>query len=75
MSRSSWRLIIVLGALVLGAFAGAYGLAQRVTACVDGVDNSWCSTEVRPTAAGALIGAVLAGGTALLATRRWSRRG
>ena len=76
MPRSSWRLILVLGALLLGAIAGAYVAGAKATLCVDRVDGqSYCASEVRLSAPGAVVGAVLAGGTAFVATRRWSRRG
>jgi hypothetical protein len=74
MKRSSWRLLLVVGALVLGALVGAYVAGTGVSICVDRVDgDSFCATEVRPSAPGAVIGAVLAGGTVHLTMRRWSR--
>ena len=76
MNRSSWRLLLVLAALMLGAFAGAYVAGEGVTACVDVVNgDSYCRGEVRPSALGAVVGAVLAGSTTFVATRRWSKRG
>ena len=76
MSRRSWRPLLVLGALVLGAFSGAYGGATWVTACVERAGGTgYCTTEVRPSAVGAVVGAVLFAGVAFLATRRWSRHG
>ncbi len=75
MKRTSWRLLLVVGALVLGALVGAYVAGTGVSACVDRVDggDSFCTTEVRLSAPGAVVGAVLAGGAAFLTTRRWSR--
>ncbi len=74
MKRTSWRLLLVVGALVLGALVGSYVAGTGVSACVDRVDgDGFCTTEVRLSAPGALVGAMLAGGTALLRTRRWSR--
>jgi hypothetical protein len=69
--RSSGRLLIVLSGLVLGALAGAYLAATRATGCVDRVDgDSYCTTEVQLSPAGAAVGAMLASGTTFRATRR-----
>jgi hypothetical protein len=68
--------LVALGALVLGGVCGAYGAATWVTACVDRVGAAgYCTTDIRPSAVGAVVGAVLFAGAALLASRRRSRRG
>jgi len=74
MKRTSWRLLLVVGAVVLGALLGAYVAGQKATACVDRTDgNSTCTDQVAWSVPGAVVGALLAGALTACATRGWSR--
>jgi hypothetical protein len=76
MTRYSWRWIgVVVGALLLGALIGAYVVGSGVTECVDRVGgDSTCTSEVTFSARGAAVGGLVAGGVALVAAARRSRR-